>query len=169
MAKRSNTEVIKSRAVFESKIDTIAQLQVDVASMIAARDKEKEALLLKWNTKIKDLEKEIKREQTALQSYAQLHWKELGGPKAKTAHTPLANYGFRTGQPTVKLIKRRKEAEVAQELYDEGYDNLVETTHKLDKKAIMKAYNAGNERVIELFKTDQIERFFVEAKAQQED
>lgn len=168
--KRTNTEVMKSRGEFEEAIDTIAQLQLDLAGMIVARDKEREDVLARHGARIKSMELEIKTLQTAAQAYASVNWEALAKPCARTADTVFAHYGFRTGNPALKAIGKRRLADIAEELHEAGHDAYVkaETKISLNRPAIIKAVSKGVAVVSRLFKVDQAERFFVEAKAQQD-
>jgi phage host-nuclease inhibitor protein Gam len=116
MSKRTKTEVIISRAIFEQKVDTIASLQVSIQTLEAERDTRVEAILLHYNAQIKAHETEIKAEQQACQAYAQLNWSQLAPDGLRSAETPLATYGFRTGMPQVKKLVNRTEEEMAAEL-----------------------------------------------------
>jgi len=163
---RTNTEVTLTRGEFEKNIDLIAQFQLDIDRLTVERDEAKEAILRKYNTQISSLNSEIKALQTEAQTYAKLNWSRLApSPNAKTAETPLASYGFRTGQPTPKALTKKKEADLAEQLYNDGLKDYVNVKFKLNKTAIVKALRAGVEAITKLFKLNQAERFYVEAKA----
>ena len=99
-----------TRGDFETKIDLIAQFQLDIARLAVERNEAKEAILLNFNTQIAGLKDEIERLQSEALPYAKLNWKSLAPtPKAKTAETPLACYGFRTGQPSPKSLTKPRQ------------------------------------------------------------
>ncbi len=168
MSKRTKTEVIISRAIFEQKVDTIASLQVSIQTLEAERDTRVEAILLHYNAQIKAHETEIKAEQQACQAYAQLNWSQLAPDGLRSAETPLATYGFRTGMPQVKKLVNRTEEEMAAELFAQGQTAYVNTKHSLDKPAILKALQAGCDWLAKLFTITQGETFYIAPKAQQE-
>lgn len=163
---RSKTEVIIARATFESKVDTIAQLQVSIAALEAERDSRVEVILKHYNDQIKAYQTEIKSEQQACQAYAQINWPQLAPDGTRSAETPLAIYGFRTGMPQVKKLVNRTEDDLAAELYAQGQTGFVSTKHSLDKPAILKALQAGCEWLSKLFTVTQGETFFIQPKAQ---
>lgn len=173
---KTKTEVISSRAIFEQKIDTIAQHEVSIQTLEAERDAKNEALLLHYNTQIKALKKESEGDMKVCLAYAKEHRSELAEKDKRSADTPLATYGFRTGMPTVEKLDKRKEEDLANELYDQGHKPLVTTKHSLDKPAILKTLQAvqalkadaqaGFKWLTNLFKIDQGETFYVSPKAQ---
>lgn len=167
MSKRTKTEVIISRSIFEQKIDTIASLQVASQALAAERDSRVEAILQHYNTQIKGHETEIKAEQRACQAYAQLNWSQLAPDGLRSAETPLATYGFRTGMPTITKTVDRTEEALAAELYAQGQTSFVNTKHTLDKPAILKALQAGSDWLSKLFTVTQGETFYVAPKAQE--
>ncbi len=161
-------ELITSRAVFEGKIDTIAQLQLDVAELAAQRDQRVNAVLEELNPQIKALEAEIEKEKILCAAYAKDHWSDLAPDGGKTAETALAVYNFRTGQPVVKVTGRRAEADAAKELFETLGTSpyvTVETVHRLNKDAILSGLRKGVEILLKLFHVQQAERFDVQAKA----
>lgn len=165
---RINLNIVKTMAEFEQLVDTIAQLQLDQSELTVERDTEKERLLAKFDTQIKGLKTEIERLQTQAATYAQANWKSIN-PEGKSATSPFARYGFRTGNPTLKLQAKAKEADVAAELHAQGLDQFVVTTYSLNKECIAKAItNDKNPILMQLFRIEQDERFFVECKAQRE-
>ncbi len=166
MATRTKTAVLQSRAAFEQQIDTIAQLQVSIEQLVAERNSRSEAILLHYNSQIKGHQDEIKSLLASACAYAQLNWSQLAEDGGRSAETTLAEFGFRTGMPSVKKLAKQTEEEVAAELYAQGHRDYVSTTHKLDKPAILKALQAGCEWLAKLFTVTQGETFYVSAKAQ---
>ena len=165
---RVTTAVVSIMPSFEATVNQIAQLQVELGTKTAARAAEVEKVLERYNSDIKPLEKEVERLSTMASAYAQTHWEELSkDPKIKSSETELATYGFRTGNPTVKPIAKVKEADLAQQLHDQGYDAFVCATYTLNKDALLQAVRDKNPVACQLFKIVQTERFWVEAKAQQ--
>jgi len=82
----------------------------------------------------------------------------------RSADTPLATFGFRTGMPTVRKIVDQTEDEIAVLL---GHTSFVITKHSLNKPAILAALQSGSEMLAKLFRISQGETFFIEAKAQE--
>jgi phage host-nuclease inhibitor protein Gam len=163
---------IESRAIFEQKIDVIAQQAVSIQTLEAERDKAKEAVLKKYNDQIAAIEKEQESELKLCAAYAGQRRDVLFAKDKRSADTPLATFGFRTGMPQVAKIGKTAEADLATLLHKDGHDEVLSISYNLDKPSILKRLqdtaNAAPEWLKKLFKVKQEETFFVTPKAQQE-
>lgn len=167
MSSRTSTTLI-TRSEFDARVDKVAQLLLRRKQLTVRRDTRKEILLEHYNKQIAALDLELKATQAEAQAYAMANREEMFS-KAKSAESPLATYGFRNGQPTLKKLSKDKEAVIAEQLYKDGHTTLVEAKFKLNKKAILAAVKEGLTAVAKLFGSAQKERFFIEAKALKKD
>lgn len=129
---------IECRAVFEQKIDVIAQQEVSIQMLAAERDAAKETVLKRYNDQIDAIQKEQAAELKLCAAYAKPHWPELAEKDKRSAETPLATYGFRTGQKQVAKRGKRKEEDIAADLHDANHDDVLSVKPSLNKPAILK-------------------------------
>lgn len=160
---------IESRAVFEQKLDVIAQQAVSIQTLEAERDKAKEDILKHYNDLIAAIEKEQQSEMKLCAAYAKPHWDEIAEKGKRSAETPLAIFGFRTGQPQAAKKGKRKEEDIAEDLHKAGHDDVLTVKRVLNKPAILKLLQAPKvpEWLSKLFRVKQDETFFVIPKAQE--
>lgn len=167
MSTRTNTTLI-TRAEFDSSVNKVAELQLRKQQLKVERDSKKEAIPKDYNKQIGDLDLELKIAQTAAQAYAIANRAEMFS-KTKSSESALAIFGFRIGQPTLRKITKSKEADIAEQLYKEDHTDLVEAKFSLNKKSIIRAIKESVMALGDLFRVDQKERFFIEAKALKKD
>lgn len=170
MKRRTNIEITMTPEEFNDSVNRVAELQLDVAALELERDQEKERILAEYNGKISDLNTHIKAEMLKAQNYAEKNWGTLApNATARSSSTELANFGFRTGQPTIKVLEKgKKQEDIAEQLQDADHAEYVTVKLALNKPAILKAYRNGVALIKSLFEVNQTERFFVEAKATKE-
>lgn len=167
---KTPSTTIPSRAIFEHKIDVIAEQEVAKQGLIADRDKAKEDILKRFNDQIATIEKEQESELKLCAEYAKTHWSELAEKDKRSADTPLATYGFRTGMPEVAKIGKAKEEDIAKQLHSDGHAEVLSIKPSLDKPAILKLLQGKivPEWLSKLFRVKQGETFFVDPKAQKD-
>lgn len=154
---------INSRAEFEQQIDVCAQLETDQRALEAELDKKVLALKEKYSEQIKSLKRQSDSITKACAAYAQTHPEIFGS--AKSSETPLARFGFRTGQPTVKTVGKLKESDaLAAVLKHEDRDKYSTAKYSLDKSEIRLALERGVEWLKRLFTVEQSESFYIEPK-----
>lgn len=162
---------IESRAIFEQKIDTLAALEVQIQTLEAEEAKAKEALLAQYESQIDAIRKEQEGDLKLCADYAKLHWNDLAEKDKRSADTPLATYGFRTGMPQVAKTVKTKEEIIANQLHAYGHDDVLTVSYSLNKPAILKLLqdtaHAAPEWLKKLFRVKQDETFFVNPKAQE--
>jgi phage host-nuclease inhibitor protein Gam len=164
---RTSITTTTTRGEYEQLVDTVAQLQLDLRALELERDEAKERVLAQYEARIKSYKEEIKNLMKDAQGYAKEHWQSLApNPKAKTHETAFARAGFRTGQPTLKLLSKGKRDDCAMQLYNEGHHDLVDVVYTLNIKACLRALRQGLTALTTRFKITQTERFYVEPKAE---
>jgi phage host-nuclease inhibitor protein Gam len=163
---RSKTTIL-TREQFELNVDIVAQLQIDMQSIIAERNDRVQRVQETYNVQIESIKKEIDLCLKTAGLYASQNRALLLNNEQKSSETALARFGFRTGQPTVKPIQKIKEEELANELRKDGYKEYTDESYTLNKPAIKKGIEAGVQKLLSLFKIVQNETFYVEAKAKE--
>lgn len=156
-------QIINSRAEFEQQIDVCAQLETDQRALEAELDKKVLALKEKYSEQIKSIKRQTDSISKACAVYAQTNPEIFGS--AKSAETPLAKYGFRTGQPTVKTLGKLKECDALAAVLKHAEGSQYSTAkYSLDKSAIRFGIERGVEWLKRLFYVEQAESFFIEPK-----
>jgi phage host-nuclease inhibitor protein Gam len=164
------TTSINSRAEFDSTVDDIVILQNELNAQISIRDTRIQEIQSEHNPAIEDLKRRIQDSLHQAEAYADSHRLSLFSPGYKTARTPLAEFGFRTGQPTLKTLPKITWARVLDRLQaavDRGgkWTKLVRTKAEPDKEAIRANLDAGELAEVGLY-VDQAEAFWVEPKTE---
>lgn len=137
---RIKAPAIADRLAFESTIDEIAALTVDLRACQAARDARVIIAQATHADEIAQIEEKIKAKAALCEKFAEEHRDELLAGKAKSAETPLARYGFRLGNRTVALLNRKITwDEIIGVLKARRYLGLIRTVEEVDKEAVLRA------------------------------
>lgn len=161
--KRIKAAGLKSAAEFQTTINQIAALTVELRTREAQRDLQLQAVRDAHADGITEAADALNGLLLAAEKYADENREAVLPGKLKSADTALATYGFRLGQPTLKLLNRQHTWESVM-LACKAHDMacLVRKVEEPDKDGIKRL---DPEWIAKLgCKVDQSETFFVEPK-----
>lgn len=152
---------------FSARIDAAARIDNQVKAVEAERDRRIHDIQEPANARIKELKAEMTEHLAAAESYALKHRQTLLG-KRKSSQTKLAVWGFRQ-QTGLAMSDKVNDDEAIELLEEQGFDDLLARSVRLDKAAIRKAlkehaFDPLYALVHTLFSLRQRDVFFVEAK-----
>lgn len=157
-----STTVIENRPQFDATVDAICKLQLDREERVTERDRLIADVRMKHDTEIERLGEEISAKLVLCEKYATTHRDTLFG-KLKSAASSLGMFGFRTGNPTLKLLNRKwKWNDVVATLKATGRLDLIITKEDPDKNGLKKL--PDDELATLGLRIDQEESFFIEPK-----
>lgn len=163
---RIKASSLRTRAEFDTSIDQLARLTVELRAATAERDEKLQLVRAKYDAPCADLTAQIDALALAVEKYAEEHREELLPGKAKSAETALAVFGFRLGQPTLKTLNKAWTWDrVLEELGARGLSRFIRTKKEPDKDAIKQHLPAEQLAAVGC-RIDQAETFFVEPKEQ---
>lgn len=166
MTSRLKASSFATRAEFDSALDEIAGLQVDLRAIEAERDNELQAVRDMFARDLEKISGKLKALIVLADKYAETHREELFPTKLKSAETALANYGFRIGNPTLCLLNRKWSWEGVLNAVKAAFrGQYVRTTEAVDKDALKRELSPEQLATIGC-RIDQAETFYVEAKEQ---
>jgi len=158
---------LSSRLQFNGCVDDLARTLVALRKLEARRDEKIQSVRAEWEPGVCEASARVAALTLLVEKYAEENRAELLPGAAKSGETSLAIFGFRLGNPTLKLLKKGCTwdgvvlAAKALKLF-----GLVRTVDEPDKEAI-KSAGLAKEQMDQLgVKIDQTETFFVEAKEQ---
>jgi phage host-nuclease inhibitor protein Gam len=155
----------KTREEFDAAVNLAAQIQTEIRTITAKRDKLIQRAQGLFSEGLKIREAQLKALVALAEKYAETHREELLPSKAKSAHTELAAFGFRLGNPTLSLLNKKWSWEsVVEKLKLLGKAAFVRTVEEADKDAIKAADLTDDERAAFGVKITQSETFFIEPK-----
>lgn len=143
--KRIKAPVLLTRDEFEIIIDRIATCTTALRKQEADRDDDIQRVQAAYAREIGRLTDYIAADAALCEKYAEAHRDELLPGKAKSAETPLARYGFRTGMPQLKLKSKVTWEKVVEVLQDEKRILWLRTKVEAAKDAILAACQARPE------------------------
>ncbi|HZZ20291.1 MAG TPA: host-nuclease inhibitor Gam family protein [Opitutaceae bacterium] len=137
MATRIKATVLKSRAEFDQVVDRLASATVDLRKLEAKRDERIQEVREKHEPDIAVLKVEIDAMALNLEKFAAANRDELMPGRIKSGETSLARFGFRFGNPTLKLLNKSWSWEkVVAELKARLLTGYVRTTEEADKEGL---------------------------------
>ena len=98
---------IRDTEAFHRALDHIAGRAPIRAHLVATRDTALQQIHDTHDPQIAAIDEDIKAHLEAAEAYATAYRTELLPKGIKTAETTLATWGFRTGQPVLKLLTRK--------------------------------------------------------------
>lgn len=162
--KRIKAPALKTRAEFDGAVDELARLTVELRTGEAERDAEIQKVRARYEPAITVVTDTIKLLALSVEKFAEDHREELFVGKVKSAETPLAVFGFRLGQPTLKTLSKAWTWErVLEALRAAGMKRFVREKAEPDKDA-MKQHLTAEQLASVGCRIDQAETFFVEPK-----
>ena len=157
---------IRDDEAFARALDHIAGLQPKRAGLVALRDKELQFIQEKHDPEIAKLDEDMKAHLEAAETYATAYRGQLLPGAVKSSETTLAKWGFRIGQPVLKLLNRKHTwATVLDALKKLGHAEYVRTKEEPDKEALRRDFTEATLAKVGL-RCDQAESFWVEAKVE---
>lgn len=169
MSPRIKATSFAHRAEFDSALDEIAGLQVDLRALEAMRDNELQAVRDMFARDLEKISSKLKALIVLADKYAETHRDELFPTKLKSSETALANYGFRIGNPTLCLLNRKWNWEGVLNAVKAAFKGqYVRTTEAVDKDALKRDLSPEQLATVGC-RIDQAETFYVEAKEQPSD
>lgn len=157
-----STTVIETRTQFDSTVDAICKLQLDREQRVTERDRLLAEIREKHDTEIERIGEEISAKVVLCEKFATTHRDTLFG-KCKSAASSLGYFGFRVGNPTLKLLNRKwKWQDVIATLKATGRLDFILTKEDPDKNALKKL--PESELATIGLRIDQEETFYIEPK-----
>jgi len=162
--KRVKSTAFESRSEFQQALDDVAAMSVELRTIEAERDAKLQEIQEAYNDDVIDIKKKIKGLVAQAEKFALAHRAELFATGKKTGETPLALFGFRTGNPTLVLLNKKWNWEtVVNALIQSPFGGYVITKSVPDKDAL-KAKLTDSELAAVGCRVDQSEAFWVEPK-----
>lgn len=166
MSKRLKAPSLTSRIEFTRCIDDLARTTVALRKLEARRDEQIQKTRAEWEPSVREAAARVEALTLLVEKYAEEHRSEVLPGKEKSAQTALAVFGFRLGQPTLKLLSRQWTWEkVMDALQARGLASLIRLKREPDKEG-MKAQLTSEQLFAVGTHVDQAETFFVEPKEQ---
>jgi phage host-nuclease inhibitor protein Gam len=162
MSRLKATASIDSRTQFDSTVDEICKLQLDLEVLVADRDRLLNDVRQEHDPRIESLRESITAKLVLCEKYATVHRATIFD-KLKSAASSLATFGFRTGNPKLVLLSRKwKWDDVLKALVSKGLAHLIRTKQEPDKEALKKL---SDEELAGIgLRIDQEETFYIEPK-----
>ncbi|MDX2110597.1 MAG: host-nuclease inhibitor Gam family protein [Verrucomicrobiota bacterium] len=162
---KSKSTGLTSSIEFRSTIDQIATLQLRANLLIARRDKKIQAIREEADGEIGATQAERDRLLLLAESYASAHRDELLPTDRKSVETPLAIFGFRIGNPTLKTLNSRWTWERVKERCQElKLTQFLVQKETLDKDRIKTDLTTDAALANIGCRIEQAESFFIEPK-----
>lgn len=163
---RIKTKQIADEPGFFAAVDKVARLEVQLAGIKARRDREVQIVHEKYKVEIEPLEDQRDLTLKLAEEFAEENRAEILPKDAKSAESTQAIFGFRLGQPTMKLLSKKWSWEkVLEALRSAHGDRFVRTKQEPDKEKL-RAELADAELAVVGLRLDQEDRFFVEPKTE---
>ena len=139
--KKRKADGFKTREEFESAVDRIAKLHVEVERREAELKSRHQALDDKYQPKIKARKDEMSKLFDNAEVYFKDHAAQLCKPGTKQGETKLAFFGVKIGMPTVvKTIRDSLKSIASRWFADPLLKKFVRATPEIDKDGILCAF-----------------------------
>lgn len=165
-AARITPKSIKTDTAFFEAVDKVARIEVELAGIRATRDKAIQAINETYKPTLDPLEDQRDLWLKLAEEYAAENRADLLPKDTKSGESTQAFYGFRLGQPTMKLLSRKWSWEKVVESLKATYAaRFVRTKEEPDKEKLRSELTDAELAEVGL-RVDQTERFFVEPKTE---
>jgi len=162
--KRIKAPSLRNTSEFLANCDELARLDTELAKARAKLADRLQDVRAQYEPAVVALETQRGQRALAAEKFATEHRDELLAGKAKSAESPLAIFGFRLGQPTLKTLNRAWTWDrVLEELSARGLSRFIRVKREPDKEAL-KQHLPPEQLAAVGCRIDQTETFFVEAK-----
>lgn len=166
---RIKAKTIATRSEFERVVDDISRSSVQLRKLEAARDRKLQEVRSEWDGAIAREQERIESLTLMAENFAETNRGELLPSKAKSGETPLAYYGFRLGNTTLKLLSRAWSWEkVLEELGAKNLTQFIRVKREPDKEGLKQHLDAEQLAAVGC-RVDQAETFFIEPKERASD
>lgn len=163
MSKRlKSSTAIETRAQFDTAVDECCHLQLDLEKLVVKRDKQLAKIREEHDPEIERITEQMRAKVVLCEKYATTHKDTLFG-RAKSAAASLGIFGFRTGNPTLKLLNRKWK-----------WDDVVNAIKSSDRLELLRVKTEANKDALKQLpdeeqakfgvRTEQEETFFIEPK-----
>ena len=171
MSTRIKAPSLKTRAEFDTAVDELARLTVELRRAEARRDTKIQVVRDELEPACVAIKDQITGLALVAEKFAEAHREELLPGKIKSAETPLAVFGFRLGQPTLLLLNKKCSwAGVVLAAKSLGLGQLIRKSEEEPNKDAIKAAKLSDATLAQLgVRINQSESFFVEPKERAEE
>jgi phage host-nuclease inhibitor protein Gam len=107
ISNRLKAPSISTRAQFDGCVDDLARTLVVLRKLEARRDEKLQAIRAEWEPSVREAGARVEALTLLVEKYAEEHREELLPGKVKSGETSLAVFGFRLGNPTLKLLNKQ--------------------------------------------------------------
>lgn len=157
---------IETRAKFDEAVDCIARLQVQIAAVKAKRDKRIQALNEEFKAELEPLEDKRDLQLKLAEEFAEENRAELFPKGLKSTETTHAVFGFRIGQPTLKVLSKKWTWDKVVEALKAKYAGRCGRTKEEPDKDALRNELTDAELAEVGVRVDQEDRFFVEPRVE---
>lgn len=135
-----STQTVANKGEFDRMVDEIARLEVERRAKAAARDARIQAIQDELNPEIDAIADRVDALLALCDGYARDHREEVLDKTSKGGETPLALYGYRFGQPTLKTYSAKWTWGAVIEALKKSreMEKFVRTKEEPDKDALKK-------------------------------
>lgn len=165
--KASTATALKNRPDFETCIDEIAALQLEIDADVAAHNEARAKADDTFKAELKAKQERLMQKVAAAEMFAGFHRDELLGDK-QSGETKHGFFGFRKSPGILKPLNTKWTlAKAMQALKDAGKTACVKVTEALDKQAVKREIPEADLPQFGL-RMDYPEEFWIEAKRAEE-
>ena len=166
--KKAKLPAIENNDQLHTTVDEIARLEVRVRSLEAKRDAAIQHVRIEQDAIIKADKARLTSLLKLAATYATVHRSSLFTGSMKSAASALARFGFRSGNPTLKVLNNKWSMDTVL-VAVKKLGKYFRTVEELDKQAIHDAKLTDAELAAIGLRIDSGERFFVESKSEDAD
>lgn len=134
---RAKSTGLTNRIDFECAVDRVSYIQVELRTLKAERDAAVQLAQQKHAEAIGELEDELKAKLALCEKFAAEHRADLLPGKAKSAETPVSQWGFRMGMPQLKTLSKWTWDKVLDAIRGAKLTNFIRTKEEVAKDAIL--------------------------------
>lgn len=142
--KRIKAPSLPDEKSFVAVVDHAARTQTQIALIVAQRERAIQRVQATYAERLEPLETELKQAVSLAEKYADEHRDELLPKDRKSAETGLATFGFRLGNPTVRIIGKVKEEVILALLATRKLFDFIRTKQELDRDRILASYRKSD-------------------------
>lgn len=161
-----NQPVPQTREEMCLLVNEIADLEIEIAEVVARREKYLQSVHEDWNPKVEALVNRAKNKVALAHVYADAHPEAFEGKKS--IDFPRGTIGFRTGNPAVKTLRGFTWERVLGALRTLTGSKFIRTVEEIDKEKLIAARDSfkGEELKNLGIKFEQKETFYVDTEVE---
>lgn len=163
--KRIKATGLTNRIDFECTVDRCTFIQTELRQIAAARAAREVIAKSYCVEEEAALKAELKAKAVLCEKFAEEHRPELlpNEKRSKSAETPLSRYGFRTGTPALKPLRKLSWEKIVENIQKLKLTQFLRSTFEVDKQALLTAQTDAPLSEIGV-RVSQEETFFIEPK-----